>query len=412
MSLLPSLISAGSSLIGNILGSFSSDKTNDANAKINAATLEQNQQQFDDSLAWSKEQFDRQLEYNKWAIANSQDFSLKQQAIGNQFNERMLQNTMDFNSLTGKMQQARQAGVNPYTALGSVGSVGSASSSMGSSPSSPGSPGSSSPGASSVGQIPMQNNPYAGGLLGTVVDGLFNLANRKASARAANADAAGQEIDNTFKSARAQAEIDLLKKQSDNYSSRTAYQLLENKLKSATMSDDIDLAHYNALNAQAQNGLILSQNSVASKTAAMIEKRLGVFDSWFARQMRLMTSQIYANSAAGDLSYANASKAAAEQAFTETQNSVLKNSPEAAWSKKTALKYVQSLVDKSTYEALQVRQQTEANPVFTDDFSSGYMKFINTYIHPLGSALWGTAGYGLGAAQKKMNQPKRVKGFR
>lgn len=123
------VLGAGSAVAGNVMNKKSVDRTNETNMQIAQMNNE-----------WSEKMAEKQMKYNTEMYEDQKAFT-----------EKMWQKTADYNSLENRMQQARDAGVNPYQALGS-GAFGSVSASS--------APAAGSPGLPSPSQVSAQAPQY------------------------------------------------------------------------------------------------------------------------------------------------------------------------------------------------------------------------------------------------------------
>lgn len=333
--------------VGSIVGGLITNKNNkDSN---NAALAEQ-QRQFDAQLNWAQKSFQQQLDYNKWAVGQqfSNNYMLNQQQ--QEWNERMWNMANEYNSPVEQMKRLRAGGLNPFIMMGNSGSLGSgnaSSLSMGSSPSTglSSAPSASVPSGHVPSFIPYQN-PAGNGFLDSLVNNLFVYKNRSAESRLVNANADNITIRNLTEYAHAIAMIDNLKADTKSKDSASALNDIQTKLKKATFSSDVQTSYWNMMNTMQQNAVLLSHTASINLQNQLLSKQIKWFDGEARARINNLAAQTYAAYAAGKKSYAEAKKAAAETVF-------LQKSPQYNMTKAQAELIASTIVDKSTYEAMQ-----------------------------------------------------------
>lgn len=119
------LLGAGSSVAGSVMNKNSVNRANETNMQIAQMNNE-----------WSEKMAEKQMQYNTEMNEKQFGQAKELQKIQNDYQTEMWNKTNEYNSLSSQMQRARDAGVNPYSALGLMNS-GSATAMNGSSASSP-----------------------------------------------------------------------------------------------------------------------------------------------------------------------------------------------------------------------------------------------------------------------------------
>ena len=329
----------GSTILGGIFGTANQQSSNDMNYKINQQNLAWAREQFYKNLDWSQQQYFGTQDFDR--EMNQVQFGQQQQLMDKQFQNQMALNKQqqDYNSAVNQRKRLEGAGLNPYMMMngGSAGTASGSSASGGSASAPTGSNVGTSP-VSNPSMLPMQANNSASA---AIIDGLFNMSVRASNAKKANEEARSVSIDNDFKAARLEAEIDKLKSEAKDYQTRASLNDLHRRFGDAVFSDDVNLHKYNAMNAEAQNALLISQTALNNTMSAEVQKRLDKFDENFQMNMALMASRIYANRAAAGASYAAARKSVADAVYQETMN--------RGWNHSLAFEYAQNILDSQFY---------------------------------------------------------------
>lgn len=170
---IPAVAGTASSIGSNVANKHAISATNAANKEIAQMNNEFNEKMMDKQQAYNVENFERQTA----------------------FTEKMFDKAADYNSLPNRMTQAKQAGVNPYTALGS-GNFGSISA-----PSSPSAGSVSAPTASQVSmQAPHYDFSGVGSSIAAGLDAYSRLKSVASQTDLVDAQARNLQIENQYKS--------------------------------------------------------------------------------------------------------------------------------------------------------------------------------------------------------------------
>lgn len=297
--------------------------------------------QFDVSRLQNQKQFDATMAYNKWAMENQQEYN-------RDMYDYAFQKESEYNSAFAQRQRYEAAGLNPYMMMngGSAGVASAANAPTSSSSSGPSPSGLSSPGLPGIPQLPTGNWENAiGGILGKIIDGLYQLRVRKSQANNIDADTKGKVIDNKTRDALNVAS--LLDKRADVRSKEARAFIDETvgSIKDQTRNFDIEKARWDALNSKAQNAVLLAQSSLSNAQLNKLVKETSWIDKEKSYQLSLVAAQTYSYYASGKASYAQARKAVAEAVLAE-------KSPYGQFSAKQAKLYASYFLDKSQYDAM------------------------------------------------------------
>lgn len=333
--------------------------------------------------------------------------------MNNEFNERMLQKQMDYNtemwnkqnaynSASAQRERLEAAGLNPYMMM-SGGSAGTAQSAQGVNP----------PTATPVTmQAPQIDLSTPSSFLAQAIELDATKSVREGDARLKNAQAEQVGIENQYKAQELIAKIQNMK--ADTFFKRSAENLnaMNYARLQAMFSSDVMKAERQAQNEYYLGLLTQSQTINQLLQGRLTQKELQYFDQKAIGELSIMAAQQYALVAQGKQSEAQAKQAIANQLEIEarTRGIKIENHVKSALIN-TTIGTAQQLYKEQYWRARSVMNEAQSNPVYTGSFATGYRKFMNTYIAPLGSAFWGTLGYGAGAASKQMNKPNKVKGF-
>lgn len=318
-------------------------KERELNMQYNMWREEMNRQsaQFDVSRLQNQKQFDATMAYNKWALENQQQYN-------RQMYDYAFQMESEYNSASAQRQRLEAAGLNPYMMMngGSAGVATAANAPTSSSSSGPSPSGVSAPGLPGIPQLPTGNWENAiGGILGKIIDGLYQLRVRKSQANNIDADTKGKVIDNKTRDALNVAS--LLDKRADVRSKEARAFIDETvgAIKDQTRNFDIEKARWDALNTKAQNAVLLAQSSLSNAQLNKLVKETNWIDKEKSYQLSLVAAQTYSYYASGKASYAQARKAVAEAVLAE-------KSPYGQFSDKQAKLYASYFLDKSQYDAM------------------------------------------------------------
>lgn len=297
--------------------------------------------QFDVSRLQNQKQFDATMAYNKWALENQQQYN-------REMYDYAFQKESEYNSASAQRQRLEAAGLNPYMMMngGSAGVATAANAPTSSSSSGPSPSSLSSPGLPGIPQLPTGNWENAiGGILGKIIDGLYQLRVRKSQANNIDADTKGKVIDNKTRDALNVAS--LLDKRADVRSKEARAFIDETvgAIKDQTRNFDIEKARWDALNTKAQNAVLLAQSSLSNAQLNKLVKETNWIDKEKSYQLSLVAAQTYSYYASGKASYAQARKAVAEAVLAE-------KSPYGQFSDKQAKLYASYFLDKLQYDAM------------------------------------------------------------
>lgn len=378
-------------------------KERELNMQYNMWREEMNRQsaQFDVSRLQNQKQFDATMAYNKWALENQQQYN-------RDMYDYAFQKESEYNSASAQRQRLEAAGLNPYMMMngGSAGVATAANAPTSSSSTGPSPSSLSSPGMPGIPQLPTGNWENAiGGILGKIIDGLYQLRVRKSQANNIDADTKGKVIDNKTRDALNVAS--LLDKRAD-VRSKEARALIDEtvgSIKQDTRNFDIEKARWESLNERAQNSVLLANVNYMKSETALNKAKL----SWLPDQMRVQIANVNAQTmlfaAQQGLTYQQALTEATKQTLNIANADLSRENAATVnrqrMTEKQAQRYNEALVSREEYESLKPA-------MFDDSFSQGYNKFINTYIAPLGGAIFGA---GAGYLMKGANKPKKIRGF-
>lgn len=242
--------------------------------------------QFDVSRLQNQKQFDATMAYNKWAMENQQEYN-------RDMYDYAFQKESEYNSASAQRQRLEAAGFNPYMMMdgGSAGVASAANAPTSSSSSGPSPSGLSSPGLPGIPQLPTGNWENAiGGILGKIIDGLYQLRVRKSQANNIDADTKGKVIDNKTRDALNVAS--LLDKRADVRSKEARAFIDETvgSIKQETRNFDIEKARWESLNERAQNSVLLANVNYMKTETALTKAKL----SWLPDQMRVQIANVNA----------------------------------------------------------------------------------------------------------------------
>lgn len=344
---------AGSSIASNIANKNAVSSTNAANKEIAQMNNEFNERMMEKQQQYNIENFERQ----------------------SAFSEKMFDKAADYNSLPSRMQQAKDAGVNPYVALssGSFGSVGAMSSpSMGSV---------SAPQAS---QLSMQSPHYDfSGIGSSISSGLDAFARLKATDSQTNltdSQARNIQIENQYKS------MEIMKKLA-NMEADT-----KNKEAAAKISQ-INSAWQDQLNMQAftRNAQEIENMQETFKSLslanALQSKVLNNYDQQFSLQCAEAASRIALQRAQGQLT--------SQQAVTEMKKRllVIAQTTKTNLDSKTSLRMADALIEQAYANTIKI-----LDPAVSDDKN----QFLDAVMTGAGFALPGWASKILQAKPAKI----------
>lgn len=391
MSLLGSaLVGAGASLLGNIFGSKSQSDTNKTNLQIAQMNNEYNERMFNKQLEYNQDMFNQQIEYD-WKKMQEQNTHNALMAEG-AFNRQA-----KYNSAVEQRKRLEAAGLNPYLMM-SGGNAGTASAVSGSSGTG-GSPSAMAVNAPTASPAVMQayRPDFSGvtGVIQTLLDIQAQRQLRSAQADSLSAQASGFKIENKYKAEKLLWDIYNSKADYNLKNSQEALNNMNFARMQAMFSSDVVRAEHEANNAQWTGNLLRAQVACQQMQGLLTAKELQYFDQNAQLQLAIGAAQQYSLVASGKASEAQAKQAIANSVklYYETQGIKVDN-------------YVKQQTTDALIKTAKSNSKTAYNQslrpsVFEDSFSQGFNKFINTYIAPLGSAIFGGAvGYGLNTYNK------------
>ena len=323
--------------------------------------------------------------------ANEQNMKIAQ--MNNEFNERMLDKQLDYNtkmwhaqnlynSASQQRYRLEQAGLNPYMMMDG-GNAGTASSASGINP----------PQAQQV-QMQAYRPDFSGitGILQTLMDVQAMKSLRNAQANNLNAGTAGIQIENKYKVPMLERQLESMQWDNVVKASQERLNNMNFARMQAMFSSDFERAQREAENARFTGELIRAQTAYQQMQGLLTSKELSVFDERFLQEMSLMSAQQYSLVEAGKLSKAQADKAIEEALNVKVQrygihvDNFVKDRTKRA------------LIKTSWENAKLIGKEADASPeVFTGGFATRYRKFVNTFLNPLGGAFWGSGiGYAAG----------------
>lgn len=391
MSLLGSaLVGAGASLLGNIFGSKSQSDTNKTNLQIAQMNNEYNERMFNQQLEYNQDMFNQQVDYDwkKTQYQTEKNNAAQLAAVGMQ---------QEYNSAVNQRKRLEAAGLNPYLMMsgGNAGTASAVSSSAGTG-GSPSALGVNAPTASPA--VMQAFRPDFSGVTG-VIQTLLDIEAQKGS-REAQADfyreqASGFKIDNKYKAEKILWDIYNSKADYNLKNSQEALNNMNFARMQAMFSSDVARAEREANNAQWTGNLLRAQVACQQMQGLLTAKELQYFDQNAQLQLAIGAAQQYSLVASGKASEAQAKQAIANSVklYYETHGIKVDN-------------YVKQQTTDALIKTAKSNSKTAYNQslrpsVFEDSFSQGFNKFINTYIAPLGSAIFGGAvGYGLNTYNK------------
>lgn len=239
-------------------------------------------------------------------LGNSISFKQQKELAADQFNynKQLMQMQMDFNNPAAQMQMFREAGINPYAALGHSTSISGSSVGQGSAPSL-GNLGSDAVQAMQSGfSLPSERQLTLANSQAAITQSEKNLSDASRSA----ADAANLREDTKSK----QISNDILQYQSDALKK-------QEQLKNDLLNEQIAGTSANTMLTELQS---YGQNILNQNQQKMIDQQL----SEQAARIELMRKEGKLNEAQASAAYEQALKSAAERNGVEINNDILKRS--------------------------------------------------------------------------------------
>ena len=339
-------------------------------------------EQFDISRQQNQAQFDATMAYNKWALENQQDFNKSMY-------DYAFTKESEYNSAAAQRQRLEAAGLNPYLMMngGSAGVASAANAPTSASSSGPSPSSLSSPGLPGIPQLPTGNWENAiGGILGKIIDGLYQLRVRKSQANNIDEDTKGKSIDNKTRDALNVAS--LLDKRADVRSKEARAFIDETvgSIKDETRNFDIEKARWESLNERAQNSVLLAQANYMKSETAMNKAKL----QWLPDQMRVQIANVNAQTmlfaAQTGLTYQQALTEATKQTLNLANASLANENATTEkrmrMSEEQARRYNSALVSEQEYKSIQTANNSgPSNPyevgykgvnALLDELSKGY----------------------------------------
>lgn len=402
MSLLGGLLGVGTSILGNVLGNKSQSDTNKTNLQIAQMNNEYNERMFNKQLEYNQDMFNQQIEYD-WKKMQEQNTHNALMAEG-AFNRQA-----KYNSAVEQRKRLEAAGLNPYLMM-SGGNAGTASAVSGSSGTggSPSAMGVNAPTASpAVMQAYRPDFSGATGVIQTLLDIQAQKGVREAQAYSLGEQASGFKIENKYKAEKLLWEIYNSKADYNFKNSQEALNNMSFARMQAMFSSDVSKAQREADNAQFTGELIRAQTACQQLQGLLGAKELKYYDQKVLQELAIMSAQQYSLVAAG-----KASEAQARQAIENALN-LVEQREGIKVDNYVKRRTTDALIDTAKSNAKVAYNQSLRPSVFEDSFSQGFNKFINTYIAPLGSAIFGGAvGYGLNTYNKNSDDRHNKKTFK
>ena len=366
------------SFVSGLLGSESQKDTNKTNAEINAANRLQSERQFRENMAWSREQFDRTEEYNKWALANQQDFSREMWSKNAAENQRIWKQNAEYNSASAQRQRLEAAGLNPNLMMngGSAGQGQGYTNSDASSPSALGMNSAGLPSNSVPSMIPMQASG-AEGFMAHLLDNLFNFELKKNQAKQAGEEVKNMELQNRFFAAQAMADLALKKANVRGMDAKSALDRQMHAFNAATWDSDIERHKWDAMGSEAQTRMLYALETLYDSQSNKVLLEC----YWLPREARarinVATSQVALNAALEGQAKSQA-KLATERALNEELADKRLMSP------KQRKDFVNSVVEKAYWDV-----QTQMN----NSGPNSYVSFLNSLRNQLDESEYNTRNF-------------------
>lgn len=279
------LIEGGASVLGGLLGFGSNNSANETNLKIAQMNNEFNERMLDKQLAYNLDQWNREKDYNT----------------------EMWERTNEWNSPLAQFNRYKEAGLNPYLAMGQGASGNTVSTSA------PSSMGINTPTAT-----PVRVDPFIPDLSGVSQAardwyvGTLNKASAEADIANTNSDTRSKDIENKYKEQNLIAEIEQKKAATRDSNARAAYQGILNRLE----LDSYDETLRNKKLQASQTESVIKLNDANRQYQLMNTALVGKQYDWFDKQMRaslaLTLSQINLNGASAKAQIASSIKSMAE----------------------------------------------------------------------------------------------------
>lgn len=236
-------ISAGSNLIGNIFGFSNNKNTNKTNLKIAQMNNEFNERMLQRQIDYNTEMWNKENEYN---------------------------------TASAQRQRIEAAGLNPYLMMNG-GSAGTASSAGAISP----------PTASEVGKQEAFSPDFSGigSAAQTAVAQMQQREVNLANIQKTNEEANGLRIENQYRAAKAVADIEHMKSQTNDNNAAAALKSIQHDLQEQTFSSDVKYKQHEAD--------AMEWNALSAKTSYYLKnKELATFDERFRYDCALVMADI------------------------------------------------------------------------------------------------------------------------
>lgn len=252
----------GGAAISGIAGAASNMASNSANKGIAQMNNAFNEKMMQKQMDYNSQMYERQLG-DTWAFYNDQK---------------------EYNSLQSKMQQAREAGVNPALALGS-GAFGSVSS-----PSAPSAQGVTPPTASQY----QADYSGIGRSVGDAINLYNQLKNSQSSRGVSDAESYNMRIEGQYKAAQAMADLVLKKSQAKSIDAKTDIDKIIKSFLPRMYEADLDMK-----TSQAEN--IKMTTKIANIEYLMSQQKLNFLPAQLKLQLGLDAANIQLLKARGRL---------------------------------------------------------------------------------------------------------------
>ena len=374
------LIGGAASLLGNLFGFGSNKSTNDNNLKIAQMNNEFNERMLD-----------KQMQYNT---------DMYNQAFSDQskFSWDMWRANADYNSASSQVQRLRDAGLNPYLMMNG-GNAGSASAVNMSGVSANGV---NPPQAQQVQMQPFRPDLSGlGGIISTLIDAQAQKGVRDATRDQLN-------IQNHYLSDMLMAQIanmqqDTFTKKSQEKLNNMNFARLQSLLPSEINKYDQDV-----YNAKLTGQLIQAQTLMYKLQGSLSQKELQYFDDNALADLSIKAAQQYSLVASGQASEAQAKNAIANslESYARTNGIKIENHVKSALIN-TTIGTARQLYRKSIYDA---KQSIEESRILRKDRK--WYWYNNTLRPLIESVVPMTVGFGLGRIGKASQAIPHVKGFR
>lgn len=335
------ILVGASTLIGGAINSFSTASANASNLRIN------------------RENIQAQKEEN---------------ALNRQWNEKMVDQQNEYNSAVNQSARLKAAGINPYVS-GLDGS--------GIQTSSP---------SYSTGLNTQQPNIQASPFGDAISQAGSQVGNMLFNSQMQRAQADGIILDNNLKASNMAANISAAYSKAGQEAAAKRIAEKNAEISEATFDDVVAKNH--AERQQAEQNYLKSIEETHAVELANKAAELNL--SWLNKEKSTNILEAYSRMR---LNNANAKQALAS-AFAQNNLGKLYQSQkrqidkllpymEQDYQQKVSLGINQNKL--MTWQTQSAKNESLAKPYFDGDFANGWMKFFNTYVNPIGSAVWGAS---------------------